>query len=147
MEGLGSTLTSMRGNLPGVAPFIFNHAPTIAIRRVEGSLYGKRSGFYCPCVRCVGVRHIDIEEGWSVPTNPDLADHDDGVTNADFGRTRLLKLASCSEDACEESQEFSRIWNDDSHSDRVPTLGGEGTIVGCFLHFMLPQMDGRVYAA
>ena len=77
MEGLGSTLTSMRGNLPGVAPFIFNHAPTIAIRRVEGLLYDMCSGLYCLCIRRVGVRHIDIEEGRSVPTNSDFAGHDD----------------------------------------------------------------------
>src|SRR5262245_24696705 len=92
----------MRGDLPGVTPFIFNHTATVSVRGVERLFQGNCAGVEGSPVHNIRIFDIDIEKGGHWAANSDVADHDHRVADPDHGRNGLLIFSPCAENLPEE---------------------------------------------
>src|SRR5437764_10236648 len=98
MEGLGGIATfAIRGDLPDIAPSIFDHAPTISVRCVEGRFDRAHASRECEFVHSVSVAYVDVKEGRRSVANANFADHYNRITDPDFRRTSFLKLSRSAE--------------------------------------------------
>ena len=89
MEKLdGTTTLTVRGDLPNVAPSIFDHAPTISVWCVDGRFDRAHAGHECEFVHGVSVAYVDVKESWRSVANANLADHDNRITDPNFGKIR-----------------------------------------------------------
>jgi len=57
-------------NLPDVARGVLHRGAPVAVRRVDGLLYGKSTGLERPLIGLVGILLIGIEEGFCAPRAP-----------------------------------------------------------------------------
>src|SRR2546428_150854 len=84
-----SAISHMRGDLPGVAPFVFNHTTAIPVGHDGWRFERTRSSIESASIRSVGVADITVEKGGHRTTGSSVTDHDHRVADPDLGWTRL----------------------------------------------------------
>src|SRR6516164_262219 len=87
-----------RCDLPEIAPGIFDHAPAIAVRRVERLFDRRGATRERAAVRGFYVGDVDVEECGVRHSLARVADHQSGIADLDDGRHRALVVASARED-------------------------------------------------
>jgi len=90
----GNALAWMRGDLPGVTPFVFHHPATIPIVHIGWLLERTRTSVEGALIRRVSVVDVNVEKGGHGCTDTRIADHDDRVPDPDLGWNRL-PIISC----------------------------------------------------
>src|SRR5215510_349564 len=124
----------MRGDLPGVPPFIFHHTTTIPVRHIGGLFDRSGSGVDSAKICRVGIVDVNIEEGSHRATNSGVANHYYRIADSDLGWTGLLVFSDRPEHLFEEHYELFSIVNHDSWSNGVPAFRREMGLVYCLVH-------------
>src|SRR6266508_2460896 len=124
-------ISQVRGNLPGVTPFVFHHATTVAIGRVERLFENTRTGIHGASISCVGVIDVYVEKRGRRPTNSGVANHDERVADPDLGWTGLTIFSRCAEHLVEELDELFCIVSHNSWRNSGPTFRGKVRPVAC----------------
>src|SRR5262249_31970507 len=140
----GAPLSPMRGDLPGVTPFVFHHTATVPIGHL-GWLFVRASARVQSALICrVGVVDIYVEKGGHRATNSGVASYDYRVADPDLGWKVLPILSRCAEHLREELYELFCVVSHDSWSNGVPAFRGEMVRVGCFFHLTVPWFEERL---
>src|SRR6516225_10539209 len=97
-------------NLPDVAPRVLHRGAPVAIRHVDGFLYGESACLERPFIGLVNILHIDIQEGFPCfACSAAIADQDQRVANAHFSWGANSHFAAGAEDQFEEADDPSNV--------------------------------------
>ena len=111
----------MSRDLPEVAPGVLDHGAAVAVGHVGGRLEGEGAGGNGALVGGVGVFDVDVEKGRNgISGSAAIAEEEDGVADADFGRAVGVDVSAGAEDSAEESGEVMRVGHDDAWGEGVP---------------------------
>src|SRR6516162_8884625 len=105
-------------NLPNVAPPVLHRGAPIAVRHVDGFLYGKSACLERPSIGLVSILHIDIQEGfpWFAYTAA-ITDQDQRVANPHF--------AAGAEDQFEEADDATNVLREHPRDNGWPAIWSE----------------------
>src|SRR6516225_8843882 len=113
-------------NLPDVAPGVLYRGAPVAVRRVDGLLYGKSTGLERPLIGLVGILHIDIEEGFSRPARTAaIADQDQRIANPHFSRGARSHFAAGAKDQFEEADDATNVLREHPRDNGWPAIWSE----------------------
>src|SRR5262249_18579041 len=111
------------------APFVFHHATTVTVRRVERFFESARTGIECASILRVGIAYVDVEKSSHPVADSGVANHQHGIADRYDRWSVRLVVSRRSEHLSEEFYEPFGIVNDDSRSYRMPAFrGGTGTV-------------------
>lgn len=100
----------MGGDLPGVSPFVLDHAATISIRRIEWLFNRLRLRLKSALVAYVYVFNVYVKEAGRHFTHPGLANHNPGIADC-YHRWSINRIgASCVEDLFRKSTNSFAPW-------------------------------------
>ena len=113
-------------NLPDVAPRVLHRGAPVAVRRVDGFLYGKSTGLERPLIGLVGILHIDIEEGFSrFARTATIADQDQRIANPHFSRGASPHFAAGAKDQFEETDDATNVLREHPRDNGRPAIWSE----------------------
>src|SRR5215510_14293442 len=127
----------MRGDLPGVAPFVFYHTTAVAIGHLGWLFERSRAGVESALIRRVGIADVYVEKGGHRAANSGVADHDLRIADPDHRWNVLPIVSSCAKHLFEKLHESLRVVNHDSWGDDAPAFRGELVTVYFFFHHMI----------
>src|SRR5437870_8907874 len=122
----------MRGDLPGVTPFVFHHATTVPVGHDCRRFQRARARLEGAAIRCVRVVDVNVKKCGRRITNSGIADHDYRITDPDLGRTGLTVFPRRAEHSLQEVHKESRLVNHDPWSHGVPPFRSGWKMVGHF---------------
>src|SRR5262245_3748479 len=123
----------VRGDLPGVAPLVLDHAAAVAIGHVRRRLERARAGGERAPIGGVGIVDVDVEKGGHRRTRSGFANHHYRDADPELRWPLVLVIALGAEHLLEERDQPLRIARHDARRHRVPAGRSKGGMIGDLL--------------